>query len=190
MHPQLDAIVGDLRSAQQRLRTLQSTLTPDAWSRRPEASRWSPAECLAHLNRTSEALLPLMRKGLAQAGDRRKAPRYRRDPVGWLMWKVVTPSGGLRTRSAKAFLPSGKEPHDRLVAEFERLQAEIIACVRSAEGRAIDAIMIESPFARVKYNLYAAMTLVPRHQHRHLWQAECAARVNHVNAPAASPLAV
>jgi len=44
---------------------------------------------------------------------------------------------------------------------------------READGLPVDRIRIASPFdARLKYSLYAALTILPRHQHRHLWQAE------------------
>lgn len=189
MNPQLDAVIGDLQSAGQRLRMLHSTLTYDAWNCRPGASQWSPAECVAHLNLTSEALLPLLRSALEEAGDRPRAvSRYRRDPVGWLIWKIVTPSGGLRTRTVPAFMPSIECPLEALVTEFERLQSHLTSCVLAAEGLPIDRVKVVSPFdTRVRCNLYAALTLVPRHQHRHLLQAERAARIA---APAASALAV
>jgi hypothetical protein len=62
------------------------------------------------------------------------------------------------------------------MADFERLQAEVIACVRTADGLPIDHIKLVSPFdARLRYNLFAALTIIPRHQHRHLLQAERAA---------------
>jgi hypothetical protein len=32
---------------------------------------------------------------------------------------------------------------------------------------------VQSPFnEKVKYNLYSCLTILPPHQHRHLWQAE------------------
>ena len=74
------------------------------------------------------------------------------------------------------------------MAEFSRLQAEIIACVRAADGLPIDRVTLRSPFdERVKCNLYSALTLIPRHQQRHALQAERSA-----NVPVAepSPLAV
>ena len=52
--------------------------------------------------------------------------------------------------------------------------------MRAAQDLPIDRVKMASPFdGRVKYNLYAAMTIVPRHQHRHLLQAERAARIVH-----------
>ncbi len=74
------------------------------------------------------------------------------------------------------------------MADFERLQADVIDCVSAANGLPIDRVKLVSPFdTRVRYNLYAALTLVPRHQHRHLLQAERAAGVA---VPDASALAV
>lgn len=177
MYLQLNAIVADLRAAERRLHALYEAVPAEAWSRRPSTKRWSPAECVAHLNLTSDAFLPLLRKGIEQArGFERTQRRYRRDPVGWLIWRAVTPTGRFRTKTAAPFVPSGDRPPHALVADFERLQAEIIECVRSAEGLAIDRVRIASPFdPRAKYNVYAAMTIIPRHQHRHLLQAELAA---------------
>jgi hypothetical protein len=41
----------------------------------------------------------------------------------------------------------------------------------------IDDVKIVSPFGgRMKYGAYSAMVIVARHQHRHLEQAEAAAR--------------
>jgi len=186
----LTALIGDLQSAHDRLRGLHATLSCDAWHRRPSMTAWSPSDCVAHLNLTSEALLPRLRAGIAQAAERRRgaATRHRRDLVGWFMWKVLSPSIRLRTKTRAAFVPSGEKPPDALVADFERLQSEVIGCVSAAVGLPIDHVKLVSPFdARVRYNLYAALTLVPRHQHRHLLQAERAAGVV---GPDASALAV
>jgi hypothetical protein len=190
MDPQLAALIADLQSAQARLTALHGTLSGEAWRRRPRLTGWSAAECVEHLNLTSEALLPRLRAGIeqARAGQWRAASRHRRDVVGWLMWKVISPSGRLRTKTLPAFVPSDQKPPELLVADFERLQADVIACVSAAEGLPIENVKLASPFdARVRYNLYAAMTLVPRHQHRHLLQAERAAGAA---GPEASDLAV
>jgi len=187
---QLSAIVLDLQAVEQRLRQLHSWLPREAWSQPPARGRWSPAECVAHLNLTSRALLPLLHDALGKA---RRSPigppaHYRRDIVGWLIWKLIAPANGLRTRTIDAFVPAGDQSNDQAVAEFCRLQSEIIACVREADGLPIDRVTLRSPFdGRVSCNLYAALTLIPRHQQRHALQAERA-----VTAPLAepSPLAV
>ena len=65
---------------------------------------------------------------------------------------------------------------EEILAEFARLQSEVIACVREADQLPIDRVRLRSPYnARVRCNLYAALTLIPRHQQRHVLQAERAA---------------
>jgi len=192
VNAQLQAIVDDLDSASRRLGALGAVVSCDAWDRRPAAGQWSPAECLEHLNLTSTALVPMLRRALedARTAGPRTGSSYRRDVTGWLIWTVMAPSNGLKTKTIPAFVPSATQRADRLIAEFERLQAAVIACVREADGLPIDRVKLESPFdARVKYNLYSVLTLVPRHQHRHLRQAQRAASASE-QLTSASALAV
>ena len=60
MHPQLDLIAVEYRSAQARLHELVRAVPDEQWGRRSDAARWSVAECVAHLNLTSMAYLPLL----------------------------------------------------------------------------------------------------------------------------------
>jgi hypothetical protein len=63
------------------------------------------------------------------------------------------------------------------MAEFDRLQAEQIAITREADGLPIDRVKMTSPFnPKLRYNIFAGLSILPRHQHRHLWQAEQAIR--------------
>jgi hypothetical protein len=132
---------------------------------------------VAHLNLTSAALLPHLRAAVESAGGRRRQQsRYRRDLIGWMLWKAVAPSGGVRTRTVPVLVPAAASDPEFAVADFENLQAEMLSLVGAADGLPLDRVKLVSPFdARLKYNLYAAFTLVPRHQHRHLGQAERAA---------------
>jgi len=175
MHPQLQAVVDEFESAERRLRQLAGTVPTDQWPRRPDPARWSVAECVAHLNLTSRAYLPLLREGLERARRLEKpAPsRYGRDPIGWLLWKWMGPPVRFRVKTAASFVPGATDPPDQLIETFGRLQADQIACVRAADELPLGEVRITSPFnARVKYNLFAGLTMLPPHQHRHLWQAE------------------
>ena len=50
---------------------------------------------------------------------------------------------------------------------------ELLALAREADGLPIDRVKIASPFnTRLRYNVFSAFSILPRHQHRHLWQAE------------------
>ena len=75
--------------------------------------------------------------------------------------------------AAPAFVPTGDQPPAELIGEFERLQEEQIACAHEADGLPLGRLKVGSPFeSRIKYNLFSVLTILPRHQHRHLWQAE------------------
>jgi hypothetical protein len=70
-------------------------------------------------------------------------------------------------------VPSGDRDPDELVAEFERWHAQQLALVREADGLPIQAVKVTSPVdARVRYNVFSALCILARHEHRHLWQAE------------------
>jgi len=112
------------------------------------------------------------------------ARRYRRDPVGWLVSYAAGPLPRVagvrlgRARTLPAFVPAGEQTHlprEALVADFDRLQGELIELAREADGLPLDALRITSPFdprGRLRYNVYSTFVILPRHQRRHLWQAE------------------
>jgi hypothetical protein len=175
VHPQLDEIVSEFNSASTRLRALHARLAPGAWVRRPSPESWSPGECVAHLNLTAIGMLPWLRKGLDDARriGRAAGQRYRRDLIGWLLWRTISSHGRFKAKTIPAFVPFSDRSAGEIMAEFDRLQAEQIAVTREADGLPIDRVKMTSPFnANVRYNLFAALSILPRHQHRHLWQAE------------------
>jgi hypothetical protein len=179
MHVELSAIEQEFESALVRLHDLRARVPAEIWKRRPAPERWSPGECVGHLNLSSASMVPLVRAGIEEARRRGvpAPPRYRRDFMGWLLWKGLGPGRRFKTKAIPGWVPSGGHHPDELVAEFERWQMQQIACVRDADGLPIDLVKITSPVdARARYNVFAALAIMARHQHRHLWQAEQAAR--------------
>jgi hypothetical protein len=175
MHSQLRTITAEFDSAQVRLHELVRRVPEPHWYQRPEPDRWSMSECVAHLNLTSEASVPLLQAAIEQGrSSGRSAPaRYHRDPVGWLLWRTQGPPVRHRVKTTAPFIPRGGLPLDRLVAEFDRWQQVLVACVGAADGLDLGRLWIRSPFnRRIRYNAYACLSILPRHQHRHLWQAE------------------
>jgi hypothetical protein len=183
MNPQLAAVVADLEAARARAMRLAERLSPAAWTKRPSPGEWSPSECVAHLNLTSEAYVPLLRAAIAQApATASPGGPLRVDLTGYLLWSMTGPIPKLgrfrigRVRTTALFIPGGQLPADIVMVRFERLQDELLELTHAANDRAIDRVKITSPFeARLRYNAWAALRIVPRHQHRHLLQAERAA---------------
>jgi hypothetical protein len=185
LQKQLADIAGSLESAQSRLRRFTDQLSESDWNRRPAADRWSAAECVEHLNLTSRAYIPRLRDAVASAGEIRHAPtrHYRHDALGWFLSKMFGPLRHLgkfkigRVKTTPAFVPKPGRSRSEILSDFVRLQAELIALVRSADGLPVDGVKIVSPFGgRMRYGAYSALVIVARHQHRHLDQAEEAAQ--------------
>jgi hypothetical protein len=177
MHLQLQAIIDEFTAAEKRLNALVERTSEESWPQRPDPSRWSMSECVAHLNLTSAAYVTLLKDGIADARRLNRPAaeryRYRHDLSGWFLWKTMGPPVRFRIKTTAPFVPASTAARSELAADFERLQKKQIECVRESDGVPIDRIRISSPFeARFKYNLYSSLAMLPRHQHRHLWQAE------------------
>lgn len=181
MHAQLAAIDQDLEAVTARFHRLLAATPDDRWRVRADPARWSVAECIAHLNLTSAAMVPRLRtaweevRALGSGAPR----RFRRSPIGFLLSKTVGPLPGWgrtrfgRVRTAAAFVPSGDLPRATLTAEFEEWQRAQHALVREAGALPVDRVTIESPFvAGTRYDGYSSLIILARHAHRHLAQAE------------------
>ncbi|MEO5579516.1 MAG: DinB family protein [Gemmatimonadaceae bacterium] len=185
MQRQLAEIVKQFEHAQARVDRLTDAIPENRWPVRSDPDRWSVAECIAHLNLTSDAYIPRLRQAIVDA--RRMAPvkshRYRRDPAGFFFSAVIGPLptlGGVRLGRVKTppkFVPEGKLTRQLVVAEFKKYQEDLIAIVREGDGMALDKVWIKSPFGeRIRYNCFSAFVILPRHQERHIDQAEAAGR--------------
>jgi hypothetical protein len=181
MQAQLGRAIAHFEEMQRRLHRLADSLPAERWNVRSVPTGWSVAECVGHLNLTAQAYLPLLREGLdrARALGGPAPARYRMDLVGAIISRAAGPLPRLgryrfgRGKSPAAFVPSGVLPREHLLAEFDRLQEAQIALVREGDGLPLGRVKIPSPFApRARYNLYSCFVILPRHQQRHLEQAE------------------
>jgi hypothetical protein len=179
--PQLTVIEEQFEQARARLRALVSTTSSETLARRPMPASWSALECVAHLNLTSAAFIPLLRTAIDDAArlGAAAADRYRLDPAGWVVSVLAGPQLRIgpwrigRVATTAPFVPGAELGAADVVATFEQLQDEQIALTRASDGRPIDRVKIPSPFdARVRYSAYSALVVLPRHQTRHLDQAE------------------
>ena len=174
MQQQLQVIHEGFQRARRRLRQLAES-DGARWSERPEPGAWSAVECVAHLNLTSEAYLAVIDDGLRRAERLADGARvqYRLDPVGWLLLASMAPGIRMRVRTSAPFVPNAVISRDEAVAAFERLQEEQLRRIERADRLALDRVRVASSFnPRVTYNLYACLSFLPRHQDRHLRQAE------------------
>ena len=184
MQEQLEELIDSLKAAQTRLRGLTDTISDSGWRAKPEPGRWSPAECVEHLNLTSRAYLPLLHDAVARARKMRRDPKgkYHRDAIGWLMSVMIAPRHARkvplpRVKTMSDFVPKGDRSRTAILSEFVQLQGALITLIQSADGLPIDKVKVVSPFGgKMRYSAYSALVIVAQHEHRHLQQAEEASR--------------
>jgi hypothetical protein len=177
--PEVSAELGhvkqELLDARERARRLSEGLAETLWSIAPGPGRWSIAECVIHLNITSERFIPIIDDAIREGremGVRLTTPP-RRDLIGWLLAKWLEPPYRLRSKTTAPFVPARIEPMADVLERFDYLQGELLVRIDRAQGLPLERLRVVSPFnAKVKYNLYSAFRLMPVHQRRHLWQAE------------------
>ncbi len=180
-HQQLDDLAKAFDDVAKRYTALDARVSDAQWAQRPAADEWSVAECIAHLNLTSAAMLPRLRVAVAEAqalgpiGDR----PYKGALFGRFLAAVVGPVPVVlgirlgRTKTAKPFVPGSELPRAQVSGEFRRWMGEEKALLWTLEGLQIDRSTVESPFvAGARYDGYSALWIVARHEMRHLVQAE------------------
>lgn len=170
-------LIDESRQVQRRIEDLARRLGAQAWAARPPSGGWSPAECVEHLNLTSQQYLPVVLDAMARAkatglvGD----DPGRLDLVGRALVWWLEPPYRIGSKTAPAFVPrvgGGEE----VVARFVALQDALCDAIDASRGLLVSKIRVASPFdARLKYSLYSAFRAIPCHQRRHAWQAERAA---------------
>lgn len=171
----IEGLTGELRAARERVASLQLAMCAEHLAARPSPGEWSVRECIAHLNLTSRAYLPLLGSVAetlrAEGAVARRPPR--RDFVGWMLCRVIEPPARHRTRTATAFEPSDAGATGTAFEEFAELQDALIAFVAATKALPLDRARVRSPFdSQLRYNAWSALRIIAAHQRRHLAQAD------------------
>lgn len=134
-HEQLARIQKELAEAARRAHQIATSLSDERWRARPAPDQWSVAECLIHLNRTSEAFLPGIKDAIGRGGQRAqlKGTRYRMDFVGRFLWLVLTVRLPIKTTAP--FVPLHVQAKDIVLSEFDALQNGVVGCILAARSR-------------------------------------------------------
>lgn len=91
---------------------------------------------------------------------------------------MMGPPVRVKAKTTAPFVPTNVRSVSGLLQEFEQLQQEQLRRLERADALPLNSVRVVSPFnAKVKYNLYSCFSILPRHEHRHLWQAEQVAKI-------------
>ena len=165
--------LNDIRSRAQRL---VDGLSPEQLTQRPDPSKWSIAECLAHLNLTAEVVQPKIVAAMEQG---KKDKLFGNGPVALgflgkaLVWWAEPPPK-MRIPAPKSIAPKLESSSPgKVIADFFRLQDEWARLLREAEGLDQKKIKVPGLFPGLPgLRLCAPIPWMLAHERRHLWQAE------------------
>jgi hypothetical protein len=143
-----------------------------SWSPRP--GRWSIAQNLSHLRRTTEVFLPAVDETLEASRNRKlhSPGPFRLNLYGRLMvWRMES-RPILKMRAPKAIRPRLLGSCAAELDHFLIAQAALRQRIEDAEGFHLTAIRFPSPLAScVRVNLLEFFSLCNAHSRRHLRQA-------------------
>jgi len=178
-HLTLDAVARELVDNLARAQALRAGHDAEALVRRPSANAWSAADCIDHLQRTTDQYrLPLAdliarhRQGGRTSDDPHIRPgRF----AGWFI-RQASPTNPRKLPAPRAFRvdfdrPASLEAFDRFTAG----QSDLQTFIESARGLELNRGKLPSPITRlIRFTIGETFLLLARHQARHLNQAEAA----------------
>jgi hypothetical protein len=146
---------------------------------RPDASRWSVAQCFEHLLTTNELMFRAAEQALGDAAARSIWQRLPILPavLGRMMVRSQSPGATRRfTAPAKAH-PANSEIEADIVRRFISQQRDAVVRLQALDDDRASRVIMTSPFVRVvTYSVLDGWRLVLAHDRRHFEQAGRVAR--------------
>jgi DinB superfamily len=178
IYPAEQAQTVELREAtlavEQEAINLYAGLTEDQLSWSPRPGRWSIAQNLSHLRRTTEVFLPAVDATLEASKNRKlhsPGPFTLNLYSRFMVWRMDS-RPILKMRAPKAIRPRLLGSCAAELDHFLIAQAALRQRIEDAEGFHLTAIRFPSPLAScVRVNLLEFFSLCNAHSRRHLRQA-------------------
>jgi DinB superfamily len=176
---QIDSLLEQLRENLRQAQLMFESQTTGQLQHHPAQGRWSAAECIAHLNLSNRAYLPLLDSAIEQFREKKLSSTgpFRLNWNARLLKYWLEPPSRLKLPTGAGFLPLEVKDPAVTLEEFQSIGKLLEEKLNSARGFALDRVKIISPFAaNMNYSVYSAFVLIAAHNRRHLWQAEQALR--------------
>ncbi len=169
----VQSVSRDIADSCRRAQVLLDSVSADQLMRRPDPTKWSIAECLAHLNMTAATVQKLMARGIEQAKQEKRFGEgpFSIGPKGRLMVWIAEPPPKFRIRAPKNVRPPTTiDDPLQVLPQFLHAQDEWERLMREQEGLDLAGIKVGQGAFRMR--LAAALPWMMAHQRRHLLQAE------------------
>jgi hypothetical protein len=175
MHQDLPGLMAEASAIAADAERIFGSLTPPQLNWKPDASRWSVAQCFEHLIKINAEYFPQFRR--IEDGKYERTWRDRATPLSRafasLVLKAVQPASQRKYKAASHVLPSASAIDGTVIARFTAHQREVIDHMQALAAHDIGALVIPSPVAPIVfYSVVDALRIIVVHERRHMAQAE------------------
>jgi hypothetical protein len=180
LDPEISMLITEMDANLSHLESITHGVTEDRFRWRPDPSRWSMGECIAHLNIVNGGSLESIETGIKKghaSGKTGEGPFQ----YGFLSRKFIAsqePPVEKKYKAPKVFLPPSELKMAETLAEYRRIGGELKRLAREANGLHLVKVKVIMPAlpaalrAIVRMPLGGRLVLITTHDRRHLWQAE------------------
>lgn len=169
-----ESLLNDLDKADERARSVVSGLSVEQLNWQPGPNIWSVGQCVDHLCVMNEVYLPPIAKALE---GKAKASVVEVTPGwfgSWFLKSFVEPSPETKKVKAPSKSAPASKVDGRILEKLLKGNNEVLReLIRRASEYDVNRIRFRNPFIPViRFTVGTGLTIVVRHQHRHLLQAE------------------
>lgn len=179
MQVQTERLRLEYRDCVARAKDLVAGAGLDALRRKADDGGWSAAECLDHLNLSTEDSIRRIREAIEESEQRPARREEKLTLVGRLILRNMEPPIRRRYTAAATVVPAATPGRvDILLGRFEQLHGQLVRLLEETD--ALDRMRIKVTLADYEWlrpTLFDTFCIIGAHDRRHLWQAERAARV-------------
>jgi len=176
--PELEERLSEYQAAKHEIVELVAGLDDAQFNRRPEANRWSVAECVDHLVVVGRRMVPRIDtaiiRGRGQGWTADGPFRY-----GFFERWFANAMGEVpprrRFKAPRIYRPPQRPDWKipQAMDEFAALQDKFAQLLQHADGLDLARIKVSSPASRfLRFSLGQWLAGLSGHQRRHLWQAQ------------------
>ena len=142
------------------------------WKLNPES--WSVGECISHIVNSNSLYLTKIENILNSfpTGSEKDFP-YKQSFFGKLIAKGVDPVYVKKSKTFKVFFPDASEIHKDIIDEYVKSSKKFIELAGRMRNLDLKRIKLSSPVNKlIRLNLGDSLIIIPKHDERHLNQAE------------------
>jgi len=142
------------------------------WKIHPDS--WSIGECLSHLVNSNKLYLNKFNSILnSQKIDEQKDFPYKQTLLGTMITNGVDPANVKKTKTFKVFFPKESNIEQNIIDDYIKKSKELISLTERMKHIDLKKIKFSSPAnILIRLNLGDPIIFIPKHDERHLNQAE------------------